>query len=84
MDRRIFLKGLGALGCSAAAHPFITTMTLAEAVAEGGSPLGDHRLIVIILRGAMDGLDVVRPVEDPILARLRPSFGAELAFCIIA
>ena len=76
MDRRIFLKGLGALGCSAAAHPFITTMTLAEAVAEGGSPLGDHRLIVIILRGAMDGLDVVRPVEDPILARLRPSFGA--------
>ncbi len=72
MERRTFLRGIGALGCSAAAHPFLTTLTLAQS-ASGASPLGDHRLVVIILRGAMDGLDVVRPVGDPILARLRPS-----------
>ena len=71
MERRIFLRGLAALGCSVAAHPFLTTVTLAQS-AGGGAPLGDHRLVVVILRGAMDGLDVVRPV-DPVLARLRPS-----------
>ena len=72
MERRIFLRGLVALGCSVAAHPLLTTMTLAQA-ASGAAPLGDHRLVVVILRGAMDGLDVVRPLDDPILARLRPS-----------
>jgi uncharacterized protein (DUF1501 family) len=71
MDRRLFLRGLSALGCSAAAHPFLTTVTLAGS--DGGAPLGDRRLIVVILRGAMDGLDVVRPVDDPDYAALRPS-----------
>jgi uncharacterized protein (DUF1501 family) len=47
----------------------MTTVTLAGA--EGGAPLGDHRLVVIILRGAMDGLDVVQPYGDPALAGLR-------------
>lgn len=75
MDRRFFLRSLGALGCSAAAHPLMTTMTLAQSAGTGDNPLGDHRLVVIILRGAMDGLDVVRPVEDPLYARLRPTLG---------
>jgi uncharacterized protein (DUF1501 family) len=75
MDRRFFLRTLGALGCSAAAHPWLTTMTLAQSAGTGDNPLGDHRLVVIILRGAMDGLDVVRPVDDPMYARWRPSFG---------
>ena len=65
MDRRIFLKGLGTLGCSAAAHPLLTTLTLAETVSE-------NRLVVIILRGAMDGLDVVQPLGDPGLRTARP------------
>ena len=39
---------------------------------------GDKRLVVIILRGAMDGLDVVRPVGDPAFAKLRPSTGKTL------
>lgn len=68
MDRRLFLKGLGTLGCSAAAHPWMTTLTLAE----GAPALGDHRLVVIILRGAMDGLDVVQPLGDPDFAANRP------------
>jgi uncharacterized protein (DUF1501 family) len=65
MERRLFLKGLGVLGCSAAAHPLMTTLTLAEAP-------GENRLVVIILRGAMDGLDVVQPLGDPAFAALRP------------
>ena len=71
IDRRNLLRGLGILGCSAAAHPFMTTVTLAGA--DGGGPLGDQRLVVIILRGAMDGVDVVRPLGDAHYAGLRPT-----------
>lgn len=70
MDRRIFLKGLSALGCSAAAHPMLTTLTLAAAP-------GENRLVVIILRGAMDGLDVVQPRGDRALAAARPGVLAQ-------
>ena len=59
--RRQLLRGAAAFACSAAAHPFLTTVTLAGS--DGGNPLGDHRLVVIILRGAMDGLDVVLPLS---------------------
>jgi uncharacterized protein (DUF1501 family) len=74
IDRRTLLRGLGILGCSAAAHPFMTTVTLAGA--EGGAPLGDHRLVVIILRGAMDGLDVLRPVGERAFTGYRPTLAA--------
>ncbi|CAM8661939.1 Protein of unknown function DUF1501 [Paracoccaceae bacterium] len=74
IDRRAVLRGLGILGCSAAAHPFMTTVTLAGA--DGGAPLGDHRLVVIILRGAMDGLDVLRPVGERAFAGYRPTLAA--------
>lgn len=65
MDRRSFLRGGLALGCSAAAMPLISHATFAAAP-------WDNRLIVVILRGAMDGLDVVRPVGAPQLTLLRP------------
>lgn len=68
MDRRLFLRGALAMGCSAAAHPLTTTVTFAS----GDPGLGDNRLIVIILRGAMDGLDVVQPLGDPLFAGYRP------------
>ncbi len=64
MDRRRFLTGL-ALGCSAAASPLMTPVTFAAAP-------WDNRLVVIILRGGMDGLDVIRPLGDPNFAALRP------------
>ena len=73
MNRRFFLRGTALLGCSAAAHPFLSTVTLASA--NGGQPLGDQRLVVIILRGAMDGLDVVQPLGDPLFADYRPTLG---------
>ena len=69
--RRQLLRGAAAFACSAAAHPFMTTVTLAGS--DGGRPLGDHRLVVIILRGAMDGLDVAIPRGDADFARLRPT-----------
>ncbi len=71
MERRFFLKSLGALGCSAAAHPWMTTLTMAQ-----GTPgMDDNRLVVIILRGAMDGLDVVQPRGDAGFAVARPGLG---------
>ena len=72
LSRRFFLKSAALLGCSAAAHPFMSSVTLASAPWE-------ERLVVIILRGAMDGLDVLQPLGDPTYASLRPDFGAGLA-----
>ncbi|MEL7026149.1 MAG: DUF1501 domain-containing protein [Pseudomonadota bacterium] len=66
-SRRSFLRTL-ALGCSAAASPLVTPVSFA-------SGPGDNRLVVIILRGAMDGLDVVRPLGDGALKSLRPNMG---------
>ncbi len=66
MDRRKFLIGGIALGCSAAASPFVTPVAMAAAP-------WDARLVVIILRGAMDGIDVIQPYGDPDLVGLRPT-----------
>lgn len=73
LTRRALLRGMGLTACSAAAHPWLTSVTLAGT--GGGHPLGDHRLVVIILRGAMDGLDLVQPLGDPAFATLRPTLG---------
>jgi uncharacterized protein (DUF1501 family) len=71
MDRRHFLTTLGALGCSVAASPLVTPMAFAAGP-------WDNRLVVIILRGAMDGLDVVAPAgEASALARLRPTLALD-------
>ena len=72
MERRQVLQGFGAVAglaaCSVAAYPLMTTVTMAQ-----GSGLGENRLVVVILRGAMDGLDVVRPVGIAEYAALRPN-----------
>ncbi len=54
IDRRHFLLRSGALGCCLAASPLITPVSLAAAP-------WDTRLVVIILRGGMDALDVLQP-----------------------
>lgn len=64
ISRRAFLARTAALGCSAAASPLLTPVSLAAAPT-------DARLVVIILRGGMDGLDAVRPVGDPGFAEAR-------------
>ena len=69
-SRRAFLTRTLALGCSAAASPLVTPVTLADAT-------GENRLVVIILRGGMDGLDVVRPLGDRHLRQHRPEVGRD-------
>ncbi|HKL70648.1 DUF1501 domain-containing protein [Salibaculum sp.] len=65
--RDVLIRSL-ALGCSAAAAPLVTPVALANAPWEG-------RLVVIILRGALDGLDAIRPHGDADFAALRPTLG---------
>ena len=68
LSRRAFLQRTGFVGCSLAASPLVTPVTFAA------TPW-DTRLVVIILRGGMDGLDVVRPYGDPTFKALRPGLG---------
>lgn len=70
MKRRAVLQGLSAFGCSLAAHPLTTTMTFAAMP-------GDARLVVIILRGGMDGLATLQPQFDPNYAILRPTLSQD-------
>ncbi|MDC0658230.1 DUF1501 domain-containing protein [Leisingera sp. SS27] len=66
LTRRSLLTRSAALGCSLAASPLLTPVTLAAAP-------WDTRLVVIILRGGMDALDVVQPYGDPDYPGLRQS-----------
>jgi len=66
ISRRKLLQRAGILGCSAAASPLLTPMSFAALPS-------DNRLVVIILRGGMDGLDVVQPYGDAALKDLRPT-----------
>lgn len=68
LTRRDLLTRSALIGCSLAASPLVTPVTLAAAP-------WDARLVVIILRGGMDGMDVVRPIGDPAFAALRPTLG---------
>lgn len=70
MNRRAFLAKSTLLGCSAAASPLLTPMSFASAP-------WDNRLVVIILRGALDGLDAVRPWGDRSFSGLRPHLAAD-------
>ncbi|HBS50881.1 MAG TPA: twin-arginine translocation pathway signal [Rhodobacteraceae bacterium] len=67
LDRRSFLARSAALGCSLAASPLLTPVSFAAAP-------WDARLVVIILRGGMDGLDVVQPYGDPGFAAARAAW----------
>lgn len=70
VTRRRIMRNAFALGCTAAASPLVTPVTLA-------SVPSSNRLVVIVLRGAMDGLDVVRPVGDRDYLNLRSNFSTE-------
>lgn len=68
LSRRAFLSRSALIGCSLAASPLLTPISFAA------TP-GENRLVVILLRGGMDGLDVVRPYGDPAYAALRGDAG---------
>ncbi|MEM7056756.1 MAG: DUF1501 domain-containing protein [Pseudomonadota bacterium] len=64
-SRRTFLG----VACSAAASPLMTPVVFAAAP-------GNRRLVVIILRGGLDGLGMVQPYGDRGLRMLRPNLAA--------
>ncbi len=72
LTRRSFLTHSSLLGCCAAASPLATPLSFAAAP-------WDARLVVIILRGGMDGLDVVQPRGAPEYPALRGKLGAKSA-----
>ncbi|MEM1275604.1 MAG: DUF1501 domain-containing protein [Pseudomonadota bacterium] len=65
LTRRKLLKTSLGGACSLAAHPMITPVAFASAPT-------DQRLVVLILRGGMDGLSVLEPYGDRHLEKLRP------------
>lgn len=70
LTRRNLLGRSLALGCSVAASPLLTPVSLAQ------TP-GQNRLVVIILRGGMDAIDVIRPFGDPNYRLARPTLAAD-------
>jgi len=64
LSRRHFLTRSAVIGCSAAASPLLTPVSFASAP-------WDTRLVVIILRGGVDALDMLQPYGDPNYAALR-------------
>ncbi len=65
MTRRVFL------GAAATTLPLISRPLFAAVP-------GDNRLVVLLLRGGMDGLSLVQPLEDPSLEALRPDLALTL------
>ncbi|MGO6740305.1 DUF1501 domain-containing protein [Rhizobium leguminosarum] len=59
-------RGFLASACCLAAAPVFTPVTFAAMP-------GDNRFVTIVLRGAMDGLDLVQPYGDAGFAALRPT-----------
>lgn len=72
LSRRRFLARSAAFGFCAAASPWLTRISLAAAP-------WDTRLVVIVLRGGMDGLGVIQPVGAAEYAGLRPDLAGDQA-----
>ncbi len=70
MQRRTLLKTAGASA--------MLSLTGAASAA-AGNPAEANRLLVILLRGGMDGLTAVPPVADPLLESLRPNLRIQQA-----
>lgn len=73
MQRRSFLNALAA--SAALVVPFGRSSWAATGI--DGKPT-KNKLVVVMLRGAVDGLNVVAPVGDANYARLRPTIGLGL------
>ncbi|WP_089401466.1 DUF1501 domain-containing protein [Noviherbaspirillum humi] len=74
------MKRRGFLGAALAASGFLIPLGRdAWAVSHAGAPAdaARRRLIVVMLRGAIDGLNVVAPYGDAEYARLRPTIGLD-------
>jgi uncharacterized protein (DUF1501 family) len=65
-DFSLSRRGFLASACCLAAAPIFTPVTFAAMP-------GDNRFVTIVLRGAMDGLDLVQPYGEAGFAAVRPS-----------
>ncbi len=75
--RRVFLKsGALALVSLGGGPPFLNRLALATSQPAVARP---KTLVSIFLRGAMDGLMAVPPLEDPAVGRLRPHLAMSAA-----
>jgi len=72
--RRRVVAGAGAVGVAALGSQLVTTK---YAFADPAST--NRTLVVIFMRGGMDGLSVIVPVNDPNLKRARPNIGVDTA-----
>ncbi len=70
--RRRVIAGVGGIGVAALGSQLVTTK-----YAFADPALSTRTLIVIFLRGGMDGLSVVVPVNDADLRRARPNIGIQ-------
>src|SRR3954471_7052535 len=73
MQRRSFLHAL-----AASAALVVPVSRSAWAATSADAQPTKNKLIVVMLRGAVDGLNVVAPVGDANYARLRPTIGLGL------
>ena len=70
MDRRVFLR-------HSLAAATLSVAGLAEAQPAAAPPL--IRVLIVLLRGGMDGLTAVPPIQDPRLAQIRPHIAVKSA-----
>lgn len=70
LSRRRFLLGVGG-------SALLTVFPGIGAMAAPTAPAGDTRLLVVMLRGAMDGLHLLSPYADPAYARARGALAVE-------
>jgi len=82
MQRRDFLNTLGAVTAASATGAGLVLPLGRNAWAATGAASSDKagrkKLVVVMLRGAVDGLNVVAPVGDANYLRLRPTIGLAL------
>jgi uncharacterized protein (DUF1501 family) len=77
MDRRRFLNALSVAGFGAGAYATSGLVPIGRsawaATAPDGTAPSKKKMVVIFLRGAVDGLSVVAPYAEPDYARYRPT-----------
>ncbi len=76
MSRRHFLRSLS-LGTLALSGGILLPIGRQAYAMTGAANATQKKLIVVMLRGAVDGLNVVAPIGDPNYSRLRPTIALQ-------
>ena len=74
MPERTLLSRRGFL---AAGQGLVLGAALAKPSLLWAAAPGDRRLVIIVLRGALDGMDMLRPYGDPLWSQLRPTLASK-------